>query len=407
MPKILSGVRILEWVQFMNGSAFMLGDLGAEVIHIEDRVKGDASRGISAMWGDSILLPGGRNIVFEGSNRSKKSITLNLKTEKGREVLYRLVANSQVFVHNFRQSVAEKLKADYATLSKYNPKLIYVVASGLGVKGPYKDFRAFDPLTQAMSGLMWIMGDRDDPEPVQVTGAVNDSLGAAMTSYAILAALLAKERLGIGQEVHVSQLGSALMCLVGNQVNNTLWLGHPMARHSRKRARNPLANHYKCADGKWIMLAEAQSDRFWHEFCEVLNLGEAEQDPCFASALKRRENYAALTEILEKAFASKPRDEWSNIFLKRKVRFAWAPILNLNDVVNHPQAIENGYVIENYNHPTLGKTKVLGYPVSFTKTPVSYDVPAPEFGQHTEEVLMEVGGYSWEEVEQMRRDEII
>jgi crotonobetainyl-CoA:carnitine CoA-transferase CaiB-like acyl-CoA transferase len=405
MPRILEGIRILEWTQFMNGSVYMLGDLGAEVIHIEDRVKGDAARGISAMWGDSIMLPGGRNVVFELANRSKKSLTVDLKKEKGREILYRLVEKSDAFVSNYRPAVAENLGLDYETLSKLNPGLVYVVASGLGTRGPFKDFRAFDPLTQACSGLMWVMGDRDDPEPVQVTGAINDCLGAAMTAYSVLAGLMARERLGIGQELEVSQLGSALVCLVASHINNQLWLGHAMARHSRTRARNPLANHYPCADGQWLMLSEAQSDRFWGEFCDALGLGEVEHDPRFLTALNRRKNYADLIAIVEKALATRPRDEWIRIFMEKGCRFSYAPIFNFSDVIAHPQVLENEYVVD-FEHPTIGKTKTFGYPVRFTKTPASYS-PAPEFGQHTEEVLLEVGGYSWEEIARLREEEVI
>ncbi|MEE8473356.1 MAG: CoA transferase [Dehalococcoidia bacterium] len=406
MAKALEGIRILEWVQWLNGSVYQLGDMGAEVIHIEDTVRGDASRGLAAMWGASTVLPGGRNLVFDSSNRSKKGITLDLKSEKGKEVLYRLVKNSDVFVTNSRKSVAKRLGMDYKTLSRHNPKLVYVNAAGLGEKGPYSEIRAFDPLTQAMSGMMWNMGDRDDPDPVQITGAVFDSLGASVTSYAVTMGLLVRERMGIGQEIDTSQMRSAMTCLLASQVRRTLWMGRPSARHSRKRERNALANHYRCADGKWIILSEAQSDRFWHEFCETLGMEELEHEERFSDALKRRESYAELIAVLEKIFVNKSRDEWIEFFQQKGCQFSYAPVLTFEEMVNHPQILENDYLVET-EHPTLGRVKVEGAPFGMSKTPATFEIQAPEFGQHTEEVLMEAGGYTWEEIAQLRDEKVI
>jgi crotonobetainyl-CoA:carnitine CoA-transferase CaiB-like acyl-CoA transferase len=406
MTKALEGIRILEWVQWLNGSVYQLGDLGAEVIHIEDTIRGDASRGLAAMWGASTVLPGGRNMVFDTSNRSKKGITLDLKNEKGKEVLYRLVKNSDVFVTNSRKSVALRLGMDYQTLCQHNPQLIYVNAAGLGERGPFSEIRAFDPLTQAMSGMMWCMGDRDDPEPVQISGAVFDSLGASVTSYAVVVGLLVRERLGIGQEIDTSQMRSALTCLLAGQVRRTLWLGRPIARHSRKRERNALANHYRCADGKWLMLSEAQSDRFWHEICETLGMEELENEERFSTALKRRESYAELIPILEEIFARKTRDEWIGLFQQKGCQFSYAPILTFEEMVNHPQVVENEYLVET-DHPTLGRVRLEGSPFKLSKTPATFEIQAPEFGQHTEEVLIEAGGYTWEEIAQLREDKVI
>lgn len=405
MPKALEGIRILEWAQWVNGSTYLLGDLGAEVIHIEDRLRGDACRGVSAMWGDSMLLPGGRNAVFDGTNRSKKSLTLDVTKDKGREVLYKLVESSQVFVTNYRPSVTKRLKLDYASLSKHNPKLVYIAASGYGSLGQLSEQRAFDPIVVGRSGIMWYAGDRDFQEPVMITGAITDTLGSTMACYAALVGLLVVERLGVGQEIQVSQLGSTLINLLGAQMNIGLWLGRPMARHSRSRARNPMSNHYLCGDNKWLMLAEPQSDRFWHDFCVALGLPELENDPRFANALARRESYKELNAIIDKTFASKPRDEWLKIFREKNCQFAYGPIFDFNDVVADPQALENGYIVD-VDHPTLGRTKMVGSPIRLSQTPASFEVPPPEFGQNTEEILMDAG-YSWDDLEKLRSEEVI
>ncbi len=404
MPGALEGTLIIEWTQFVHGSASMLGDMGAEVIHIEDRVKGDASRGTSAMWGDSIELPGGRNMLFEGANRSKKSLTLDLKTEKGKEILFRLVKKADIFLHNYRPSVAKRVGLDYASLVHENQRLIYVLASGYGSKGPWSEKRAFDPICQALSGIMWAMGDRDFQEPVQISGAIFDVLGSIMTCYGIMAALLHREKTGMGQELEVSQLGSALN-LMSVQLNGMLWLGHSVARHSRSRARNPMANHYRCADSKWVMLAEPQSDRFWPDFCGALGLGGLEKDPRFANSRARRENYKEMNALLDSKFLEKTRDEWITLFDQKKLGFAYAPVLTSQEVVNHPQVLSNEYVVE-HDHPTMARTRSFNSAINFSKTPLNF-YPAPEFGQHTEQILSEICGYSWDEIGQMRAEEVI
>ncbi len=404
MPGALEGTLIIEWTQFVHGSASMLGDMGAEVIHIEDRVKGDASRGTSAMWGDSIELPGGRNMLFEGANRSKKSLTLDLKTEKGKEVLFRLVKKADIFLHNYRPSVAKRVGLDYASLAHENQRLIYVLASGYGSKGPWSEKRAFDPICQALSGIMWAMGDRDFQEPVQISGAIFDVLGSIMTCYGIMAALLHREKTGMGQELEVSQLGSALD-LMSVQLNGMLWLGHSVARHSRSRARNPMANHYRCADNKWLMLAEPQSDRFWPDFCGALDISDIEKDPRFANSRARRENYKEMNAFLDRKFLEKTRDEWISLFDQKQLGFAYAPVLTSQEVVNHPQVLANEYVIE-HDHPTMDRARSFNSAINFSKTPLNF-YPAPEFGQHTEEILSEICGYSWDEIGQMRVEEVI
>lgn len=403
----LQGVRVIEWAMWHNGPAagYMLGDLGAEVIKIEHPVEGDAARGVATMSGAPMFLPGGRSTVFEGANRSKKSITLNLQTEKGREAAYRLVEKSDVFFTNFRQSVTRKLKLDYPDLSRINPRIIYAYNTGYGLKGEDAELRAFDQLAQARTGMMWAAGDRDLQEPQIVQGAVMDQNGATMLAFAIVTALLVRERQGIGQQIDVSLFGSAIHLQAVN-INTSIWQGRAIPRHSRSRSRNALDNHYRCADGQWLRLAESQSDRFWLEFCNAMGAEGLSQDPRFATSEGRRLNYAELVPVLDKVFASKPRDEWLRLFKEKACQFARGPVNAIEDLANDPQALVNDYIVE-FDHPTMGRVKTVNLPIHFEKTPVAIQCPPPEFGQNTEEVLLEVAGYSWEEIAQMRADGIL
>jgi crotonobetainyl-CoA:carnitine CoA-transferase CaiB-like acyl-CoA transferase len=314
------------------------------------------------------------------------------------------VEKSDVFLTNFPRDVASRLKVNYETLSAHNPKLIYAIAHGYGSQGPWGNKRAFDPIGQALSGAMWMVGDRDAPEPYQIVGGFFDQLGATMVAYGILAALVARERTGVGQEIEASLLGSAIHQQAMN-VNAIFFTGRSMFKHSQKRARQPLANHYKCADGKWIILAEPQSDRFWAQFCEAIGLPELKDDPRFDTALKRRQTYAELIPLLDKAFATKTRDEWIKYFEEKGYEFAYAPIYDPVEAVHSEQARANEYVTE-FDHPELGRIKMIGFPVKFSKTPARIYREAPHLGQHTEEVLLELG-YTWEEIAQFREEEVI
>jgi len=403
----LAGIRVLEWAVFHNGPAagYMLGDLGAEVIKIEEPVRGDPWRGVESLAGAAMSLPGGLNVAFEVANRSKKSITLDLKREEGREILYRLVSKCDVFFTNFSRDVARRLKVDYETLSQYNPGLIYAVASGLGTRGPEANKRSFDPIAQARSGIMWVVGDRDHKEPFQIVGQILDQMGATMLAYGIMAALLARERQGVGQEIEVSLLGSAIHLQVIN-TTTALLRGRGQARHSRRRCRNPLANHYRCADDKWLILAEIQSDRFWHNFCQAIGKPELEKDPRFENALKRRDNCQELNGILEEVFATRPRDEWLRILEEKGGGIACAAVVTPEELGSDPQVLENEYIVD-FDHEILGRVKLVGCPVRFSRTPARISSRPPAFGEHTEEVLLELGGYSWEEIAGFREKGII
>lgn len=400
MPMPLEGVRIIDWTIWQQGpvATAMLGDLGAEVIKIEDRTYGDPGRAMKRLRGLSTTLPGDRNFYFENNNRNKKSVTLNLKKERGREVVYRLVQKSDVFVQNFRQGVATRLGMDYPTLSRYNPRLIYATASGWGVRGPESGLPSFDYLGLARSGIMNAVGEPDMP-PLSLVGGIADQMGAIMLAYGVLAALVARERLGVGQEVDVSHLGS-MITLQGLNVAASLMLGTEMPRVLRKAAPNPLWNHYRCKDGTWLALAHLQPDRYWRDFCRAIGMPQLGEDPRFKNMDVREKHSAELIAILDEVFASRTYEEWDKTF-REAGDFIYTSIRTVSDLSSDPQALENEYITD-FDHPTLGKIKMVGIPVKFSKTPGAIRLPAPEFGQHTEEVLLEICGYTWEEIEQLK-----
>jgi len=402
----LEGIRILECAGFLSAptAGYMLGDLGAEVIKIEDRVKGDPVRGMSAYFGGSLYLQGGINIFFETANRNKKSITLDLKKEKGKKILYELVKISDIFCTNYSKRVCTNLGIDYETLKKCNPKLIYAIATGYGSRGPEKGKRAFDPIAQARSGIMYSVGEPDSP-PSQINGPVFDQMTGTLLAYGILAALTARDKQGIGQQVEVSLLGSGIHLQAYN-VNIATLRGRALARSSRKMLKNPLANYFQCADGKWLMFAEAQSDRFWHDFCNALGITHLEKDPKFATANDRKNNFREITGIIEETFKTKTREEWINIFQTKGGGISFSPILALDELSSDPQVLENEY-ITGYDHPVLGKVKEVGIPVEFSATPVKVKGHAPSFGEHTEDVLVNICNYSWGEIEKLKNEEVI
>ena len=403
----LAGIRVLNWSQFTPSSAgYALGDLGADVIKIEHPVQGDAYRGMGSMYGSAMSMAGGRHAGFEAANRNQRSITLDLKQEKGREIFYRLVEQSDVFFTNYTLRIAQKLGADYETLSEKNPTLIYASSSTYGPEGSWAERRGFDQTAQARSGLMVVMGERDFPEPVQTVSGIADQMGATILVQGILAALVARERQGIGQKIDVSLLGSMLH-LQALGVGVASFRGKAWSRHSRKRTKNPLTNHYKCADGKWLLFAEIQADRFWPEFCQALGLSELQDDSRFATAMGgRREHATELIEILDRTIATKSRDAWVSLFEERDVPFAYSPVHDYEEVLADPQVLENGYVVE-FDHPAAGKLKMIGHPVRFSKTPAQVVREAPEFGQHTEEILSELDGYGWDEIAALREEGVI
>jgi crotonobetainyl-CoA:carnitine CoA-transferase CaiB-like acyl-CoA transferase len=399
----LEGLRVLDWTIWQQGPvcSAMLADLGAEVIKLESRDGGDPGRGLVSIGGAGLAKR--PNFYFEANNRNKKSLTLDLKHAEAREIVYELAAVSDIFVQNFRKGVAARLGLDYATLRQRNPRLVYANATGYGPEGPDSADPSFDQLGLARSGLMLAAGEPGMP-PLPIAGGIADQMGAVVMAYGVLAALVARERFGMGQEVDASHLGS-MSFLQGLSLSCKLMAGFAFPRTFRSRAPNALWNHYRCADDKWLALGMLQADRYWKDLCRALGRPELADDPRFADFRKRTENAQACVAILDEVFASKPRTEWMAI-LRDGGDFIFTVVNSVDDLPEDPQMRVNGYIVD-LDHPEFGKTPMVGIPVRLSETPGSVRAPAPELGQHTELILTELLGYDWDRVAGLREKGVI
>lgn len=400
----LDGIRVLDWTIWQQGPicSSMLGDLGAEVIKIEQRGSGDPGRYLGAVGGTT--AQDRPNWYFEANNRNKKSITLDLKRPEAVEVVLDLARNSDVFVQNFRHGVADRLGIGYDALKEVNPKLIYASATGYGPEGPERAEPSFDHLGLARSGIMYAAGEPDMP-PLGIAGGIADQMGGVMMAYGVLAALMARERHGIGQAVDASHLGS-MMWLQGLSLSMLCMAGAPFPRSFRAQSFNPLWNHYECADGKWIALAMLQPDRYWADFAKAIGRPEIATDERFAEISARSQHSRECVAILDEAFASAPREEWIRRLRAAPGDFIFTILNSVADLPDDPQVKANDYIVE-VEHPQHGPTSMLGIPVRLRETPGSIRSVAPELGQHTEEVLMDVLGYDWDRISALREKEIL
>lgn len=400
----LEGIRVIDWTIWQQGpvASTMLADLGAEVIKLEEREGGDPGRGILSMSG--IDVSDRPNFYFEANNRNKKSLTLDLKQAEGRQIVHELVASSDVFVQNFRKGVAARLDLDYDSLRKHNPQLIYASATGYGPNGPDSGEPSFDHLALARSGVMLAAGEPGMP-PLAISGGVADQMGAIMLAYGVLAALLARERSGVGQQVESSHLGSMMM-LQGLSLSSRLMNGAAFPRMERGRAGNPLWNHYRCKDDRWIALAMLQSDRYWPDFARALDHPEWVDDERFSDLRARAANAETVVRELDTVFATRNRDEWLALLKEREGDFIYTVVNSLDDLPDDPQVRANDYIVD-FEHPAHGTVQMIGMPVHLSKTPGKVRMAAPEFGQHTEEILHDVLGYSWDRIGDLRRRKIL
>ena len=338
------------------------------------------------------------NFYFEANNRNKQSIELDLKKPEGRDVVCELARKSDVFVQNYRKGVNERLGLDYKSLKELNPQLISASATGYGPEGPDSGEPSFDYLGLARSGIMNAAGEPDMP-PLSLAGGIADQMGAIMMAYGVMTALVARERHGVGQEVNASHLGSMMM-LQGLSVSARLMMGFALPRPPRSRAGNPLWNHYRCQDDQWLSLGMLQPDRYWADFCRAVGRPEMADDERFAEMSSRSQNAEAAVALLDEIFASKPRDEWMKILREGEGDFIFTLVNNVNDLPDAPQVQANAYIVD-FDHPQHGTIQMLGMPVRLSETPGSIRSPAPEFGQHSEEILLDLG-YDWDAISDLR-----
>lgn len=405
MAGMLEGIKVVDMghVVAIPAAGAMLADWGAEVIKIEP-LSGEMARGIRRVSGsDRVKTYAGGEVhwIFQVLNRNKKGMALDLKKKSGREILYRLIERADVFMSNYELSTLKKLKLDYASLSQVNPNLIYAILTGYGTVGPDKDERGFDySAAWARSGMQFLIGEPGSAPPPQ-RGGMMDRVAAAHAVAGILAAIINREKTGRGQELEFSLYHIGVWTLASD-IQAAL-IGSPVLKHDRTRADNPLWNTYRTRDDRWFWAAMLQSDIHWPEFCQAIERPELENDPRFNTMETREQNSEELIRILDGIFASKDMEEWEKRF--RANNCIYGRVQTPLEVITDPQAIANGFFAE-LDHPIGGKMNLVTTPVNFSQNPASIRTPAPEVGQHTEEILLELD-YSWDDISQFKEERAI
>ncbi len=396
----LEGIKVIDLGQAVYGPrvAVHLANMGASVIKIEHPAGGDMVRGVTQIRHHPIKK---LHYMFEINNFGKKSLAVNLTKEKGREIVHKLVKNSDIMVANFMLESLRKMKMDYDTVSAINPRIIYGIASGWGSKGSDKDLPAYDFVAFARSGLMASFGE-PDARPVACLPAFGDHIAAITLAYGIMLALFHRQRTGEGQLVDVSLFGSLLEAggLNWAQVLDTR---EDIFKMKREDASNPLFNHYRCADGKWIELGMLQTDQHWSDFCEAMGIEDLKESPKFSKHQSRCANSKELIAVLDKVFLTRPREEWVQRFRARNI--IWGRVQSYVDLLTDQQVWANEFAVS-IPHPNYGEVQVPGIPVKLSKTPGKIKGLSPELGQHTEEILLELG-YTWDEIDSLKQDKII
>jgi crotonobetainyl-CoA:carnitine CoA-transferase CaiB-like acyl-CoA transferase len=379
---VLDDILIVDLSQALAGPycTMLLGDMGAEVIKIEPPGSGDQSRG----WGPPFVE--GESTYFLAVNRNKKSLTLNLKSDQGQEIMHRLIARADVFIHNMpRQSSQRKTGIDAGTLLDINPRLIYVSITGYGISGPYAERPGYDLIAQGESGLMSITGEPEG-EPMRYPIPLADMTTGIYAALGVVSALLARHRTGRGQVLDLSLLES-----------QSAWLGilssaYLNAGEEPQRLGNihPNIVPYQVfrARDKYIIVAVG-TQRLWGRFCEVLGIADTVMnDPRFATNPDRLAQRKELVELLQNILSQKEADHWLEAL--REAQIPSGPINSVPETLTHPQILERGFIVE-LEHPLSGWVKSLGNPVHFSDTPVSYRLPPPTLGEHNAAILGELG----------------
>jgi crotonobetainyl-CoA:carnitine CoA-transferase CaiB-like acyl-CoA transferase len=376
MGGALAGIRIIEAASYVTGpfASQLLADLGAEVIKVEEPKRGDPFRG----WGE-------RNYAatFCSLNRNKKSVTVDFRTDEGRDVLVKLLTGADVFIQNFRPGVLDKRGLGYGDIRKLNPKIVYCSISGFGPKGPYRDMPGYDTIGQARSGLLSLLTDPGKPQGMGIS--FSDHLTGMYACYGVLGALMNRTLTGEGQHVETSLL-RASVSFVGENAARYFETGHVPRRKHRTTTAGVFA--FEDQEGLAFVLHMSSPDKFWLGLFDVVGKPEWAQDPRFNNRKARVENYDALNDQLAPIFRAGKREDWLRRLIARDVPAA--PINTLDEVFADPQVKSYGFPIE-VEHPQMGKMQLIGNAVDMSRTPPTIDRPPPVLGEQTEEILGALG----------------
>lgn len=395
MAQALEGIKVLDLSRALAGPycTMMLADMGAEVIKVEMPGKGDDSRS----WGPPFVE--GESAYFMSINRNKKSLTLNMKSEKSVEIIHKLVKQSDVLVENFRPGAMERLGLGYERVKEMNPRIIYCSISGFGQDGPYRMLPGFDQVLQGMGGLMSITGEAGGP-PIKVGVAIADISGGMFAANGIVVALYNREKTGKGQMVDVSLLDSQVAWLTyragayfaSGEIPQPMGSGHPViVPYQAFKAKDVFIN------------IAVGNDQLWEKFCKAVGLEKVMDDPKFATNAKRVENREEIVKIICDLIATRNGEEWLKILTDAGV--PCGPIYTLDKIFTDPQVLHR-QMLKELDHPKAGRIKVTGIPIKLSDTPGEIKTAPPVLGQHTQEILSELG-YSDQEVEELHKEKVI
>jgi crotonobetainyl-CoA:carnitine CoA-transferase CaiB-like acyl-CoA transferase len=401
MLKVLDGVRLIEAAEwfFVPGAGTVIADWGADVIKIEHPTRGDPLRGLIS----SGIIPGatGLNFFIENGSRNKRSLGLDLSTDRGREILYGLVKTADIFLTSFTPQARRKLKIDVDDIRAVNPKIIYAKGSGQGPRGPEAERGGFDAGSfWSRGGVAHMLSEPGKP-PIMQRAAFGDTIGATFIAGGIAAALYHREKTGQGSVIDVSLLGTAVW-LMAPDILAALLLGHDLPHSDRSRAPNPLMNTYLCKDNTWLMLMMLTPMRHWEEFCKAIEREDLLTEFPLMTWIDEQVRFK-LVEALGEHFATRTRAEWIERLLQYDT--IHAPVQTPTEVRDDPQVIANHYLVD-YTHPTHGPFKVACSPVQFNEEPTDVRRVAPDAGQDTEAILLELG-MSWDDIGALKERNVI
>ena len=386
MNGALEGIRVLELASYVTGpfAALLLADLGADVVKIEQPGQGDPFRG----WGEKLY-----SATFCSLNRNKKSVTLDIRRDEGRDIFLKLAAGSDIVIENFRPGTMEKRGLGYEAIQALNPKVIYCSISGFGQKGPYRDFPGYDTIGQAMSGLLSLLTDPERPQGMGIS--FSDHLTGIYACYGILGALVHRMITGEGQRVETSLL-RATISFISENAARYFETGVVPRRAYRTKTAGVFA--FVDKDGLPFVIHLSSPEKFWRGLLEAVGKKEWAEDARFRDRKGRTENYDLLTGLLQSIFNGGRREEWLQRLQAHDV--PCAPLNTLGEVFDDPQVREYGFPIE-VEHPRMGKMRLVGSGVELSRTPPGIKMPPPTLGEHTGEVLSALG-YSQDAITKLK-----
>ncbi len=396
MDKPLSGITVLDLTRVLAGPfcTMILSDLGAKVIKIEMPGRGDDSRYFGP-------FKNGRSLYFLSLNREKKSVSLNLKKEKGKEILRELVKKADVLVENFRPGTMERLGLGYDVLKKINPRLIYAASSGFGHTGPDSQKPAYDMLVQAMGGIMSITGWENTP-PTRVGMSIGDITASLFTAIGINAALYQREKTGKGQKIDVAML-DCQVAILENALTRYQVDGKPPKPMGNRHPTITPFQAFKAKDEYFVL--PIGNDKLWQKFCDVISKPEWKTNEMFSTNDKRTKNYDILIPLLDRIFIEKTANEWIKTF--EDAGIPSGPINTIDKVMQNRQIKSRNMIVE-VDDPKAGKIKIAGNPIKMeTIDEKDSRTPPPEIGEHTNQILKEYLNYSDDQIVKLKEDGVL